>query len=325
MEDKEKYWEEDEIDLYELWEVLVKRKKLIWGIFFGVVIIAVVVSFLLPKVYEIRASVMPKEIFSLNGQPTISPDVLSKLFSEKYYLAQVFPEDKMPDKIEAKTKKGSNIVEIVYDTGTPKEDKERIKKLLEVVNIDGVILRNKKKALEKAKESINTSNVALNEKLSYYKQKYSIIDNKLKEILNQKELIEKQLTSLLDGINRVNLNPIKLYSYGESIRILEERNTFLSNKYTYYLSKKTEVENTITDIEKSLKLNKYNFSLIEKDLKDLKLFNVLVQPYYIDQPVGPKKKLIVGVAGVGSLFFAIFLAFFLEFLERGKKTHIHND
>ena len=52
-------YEEDEIDLYELWLVLVRRKKVVLGITFFAVLIALIIAFLLPPVYKTEATLMP--------------------------------------------------------------------------------------------------------------------------------------------------------------------------------------------------------------------------------------------------------------------------
>ncbi len=64
-EKRERVYEEDEIDLYELWQVLIKRKKLILTIFVAVTSLTAVVSFLLTPVYRSEASLMP-----ISSQPT---------------------------------------------------------------------------------------------------------------------------------------------------------------------------------------------------------------------------------------------------------------
>lgn len=67
---------EDEIDLRDYIQVIVKRKKLIIGIFLIAVITAAMVSLLLPKVYEASASimVMPSKIQSALSPTRISLD-----------------------------------------------------------------------------------------------------------------------------------------------------------------------------------------------------------------------------------------------------------
>ncbi len=54
---------EDEVDLYDYWKVIVKRKKILLGIFFVPVIMAIIIASLLPRYYngegEISQLVIP--------------------------------------------------------------------------------------------------------------------------------------------------------------------------------------------------------------------------------------------------------------------------
>ena len=53
------YYEEDEIDLYELWLTLKKRKKIVLGIAGLFTAVALVLCFILPPVYRTETSLMP--------------------------------------------------------------------------------------------------------------------------------------------------------------------------------------------------------------------------------------------------------------------------
>jgi len=55
QEEREQY--EDEINLMDYVKVILKRKRLILGLFFGAAIAAGVFSFLMPKAYTIDTSV----------------------------------------------------------------------------------------------------------------------------------------------------------------------------------------------------------------------------------------------------------------------------
>jgi len=60
MEDRErKPSEEEEIDLYELWLRLVKRKKIIGGVFLTGILTALAISFIMKPVYRSEASLLP--------------------------------------------------------------------------------------------------------------------------------------------------------------------------------------------------------------------------------------------------------------------------
>ncbi len=54
---------EDEINLYDLWKNIMKRKKLIFWIFIISIISAGIISFMMPKIYrgEVAVRIQPKD------------------------------------------------------------------------------------------------------------------------------------------------------------------------------------------------------------------------------------------------------------------------
>ncbi|MCI4464168.1 MAG: hypothetical protein JHC30_08435, partial [Caldisericum sp.] len=75
----------------------------------------------------------------------------------------------------------------------------------------------------------------------------------------------------------------------------------LTSLYASMLSKKIDLENTVTDLNSQLSMSHE--------------FEYLQQPYVSNTPIKPKKLLNVAIAGVAALFFSILLAFFLEYME----------
>ncbi|NLG95146.1 MAG: hypothetical protein GX487_07290, partial [Acetomicrobium flavidum] len=60
--EREPYYE-DEIDLYQLIQVLLKRKKLIASVFLVVVIVTIAASYIMKPVYRVSAVVAPCQIY----------------------------------------------------------------------------------------------------------------------------------------------------------------------------------------------------------------------------------------------------------------------
>jgi len=75
-----------------------------------------------------------------------------------------------------------------------------------------------------------------------------------------------------------------------------------------------ELKKLSKNYEKALFKNSY-------DLKNNNLFilNIIEKPLSLDEPVKPKRKLIIAVSGISSLFIGVFLAFFLEWLNSVKE------
>ena len=76
---------DDEINLYDLWKVIVKRKKLIIGLFIVIVVSTAIVSFLMPKVYrgEVNLSVIDNSVSSNIDISKELVDIMGNIDSEK--------------------------------------------------------------------------------------------------------------------------------------------------------------------------------------------------------------------------------------------------
>ncbi len=321
MDEKEKPWDEDEIDLYELWEVMIKRKWLIIGLFLIFVIGAIIYSLTLPKVYEVKTVLTPKLLLSLPDNLKITSDDIKALFEEEIYLKQVFDEEKGLPTLLIEIGKKTNMVNITYKTSKPKKGVGDINKLLEVVYADESMLREARDFLDIKMDNIKSSIVELKEKLSFYDIREQDIKTRMNTIDKEIALLNNRINILLSSLGNVNINFAKVLSYTNMIKSLQSERSRMVSKYYDLRSEKEKVKNTIIGIEKSITDQNITLTKVEKDIKNLGMFDIVVKPYYVNTPVGPKKKLIVGVAGISALFFGIFLVFFLEFLERGKKIH----
>lgn len=88
------------------------------------------------------------------------------------------------------------------------------------------------------------------------------------------------------------------------------------------------VKIALDKLEKELKeLSKNYEKALFKNSYDLKInnffiLNVIEKPLSVEKPVKPKRKLIIAVSGVSSLFIGVFLAFFLEWLNSVKESRV---
>ena len=85
------------------------------------------------------------------------------------------------------------------------------------------------------------------------------------------------------------------------------------------------VKIALDELKKELKkLSKNYEKALFKNSYDLKnnffILNVIEKPLSLDEPVKPKRKLIIAVSGISSLFIGIFLAFFFEWLNSVKES-----
>ncbi len=132
--------------------------------------------------------------------------------------------------------------------------------------------------------------------------KYGILYNKEKEfVTNYKNSLQSQIQE----------NERILYSAKKVIELINEKmpndvNSFLL--YSTDLSKYSELS------DKQIVLTDKLVTL-ESALNDAHSFNYISGVYIGDKPVKPKKLFNIAVAGTAGFFFAILLAFFLEYMQ----------
>lgn len=267
----------DDINLYDLWKVIVRRRRLIVGLCLVTVISTTIISFLMPKIYRGEAvlSIWQNEVVSMS------------LMAEKEGMSQK---------------------EII-----PARD---------IAEIIGNIDKDKKiKILPKTHASVTDIKLRL---LKETKDKFIVI-------IDAKNIddIPKALTELLDYIN--NFGVVKLAVKDEREKLIN-RSTELSE----VVQSSYDLSDTYHKLLKAGKLLPVGFNPIDlnKKIADIKLEKLMVeqalqrlnnggvridsQQYVSDSPISPKKKLMVSFAGVVSLIVGIFMAFFLEFIDRSK-------
>ena len=132
-----------------------------------------------------------------------------------------------------------------------------------------------------------------------YQERLAIIIERLKELDAEIKNVEGDISrtqALMSGLSQAS----NISQSDVSLRLI-----LLQNTLPNYASNLTALRN---------QRNGLKFSLA--NVKDFKIFDAPIKPEY---PVGPKKKQNVLIAGIISLMFGIFLAFVLEFWQKGKK------
>lgn len=274
--------EYDEINLYDLWKVIVKRKKIIIAIFLISLLSATIYCFTVPKIYRLEtymklyipkdiitvkevtaAKYMPKDIFTVKEAMTAKEVVLiiGKIDDEKKVI--IFP--KTPDEITE----------------------------AEIVEMKG--------AIDKFKITIESSNrenlpAALHEMVTY-------IEN-IREI---KSTYEKIISEINERMKFVNEADKKSDFY---IKAIEKK---FNNAKSFPITL-----DPVTSIIKSIDL-KMEKNRLEREHQNYKLIQPLGDPFISKEPVWPKKAMIITIAGICSLIFGIFIVFIAEYFEGMKK------
>ncbi|MGC8555298.1 MAG: Wzz/FepE/Etk N-terminal domain-containing protein [Candidatus Acidulodesulfobacterium sp.] len=313
---------EDEIDLIELWSVIWKRRKFI-GIFFAsAVVIAVIISFILPPMYKSNATVIPITSSSSTGSSLLS--------MAANFLPISLPQNSGTDKILAVLHsrtirdmviKKLNLVPVFI---TNKNSKNKLikssailKKLVTVSSNKrlGTITisvqnKNPKLAQKIAKTYVTELDNILNKKaftlskmnVIFLKKQLILTRNKINSVSSKISAEQKKYDITMPPVSRASKNLLSFYSLfqngGTSFSNLVIRLNFLRAKYGV--------------LEKMYEQSKLN------SLKNNLYVQVIDKPIVPYKPFKPNKKLIVAVAGVSSLFIAIFIVFFIEFIDKNR-------
>ncbi|WP_163328989.1 GumC family protein [Desulfurobacterium thermolithotrophum] len=194
------YYEEDEIDLYELWLTLKRRKKIVFGITGLFTVVALILCFILPPVYKTETSLMPlggKEGGGLSsllsslpisvpipgGQSGITVEAVLKsrtlkerIIKDLNLLPELFPdkwdkenkrwilegEDDKPPTILDGVKKLDNLISVSTDKKTG------------VITLSVEFKKNPELAYKIAETALKEANNILNEKAFTLAKKYRI-------------------------------------------------------------------------------------------------------------------------------------------------------
>ena len=314
------YIQEDEIDLRELFDTIMRRKKFIMVFTFIVTVLAIIYSLTKTPIYEARALVEigsyklhnnnnnnNNKAYLDNGSQLVQK--LNLLFIDRY---------KNKKDLKAKIvsisipKKGAKtFIEIKSEAISNELAKKEITKVISFIKeqhqkiLDDVKQRREMEIgnIEKNIESIKTKAVPLLDK------KIALQEQSLKEFKDQVESIRKNISKIEDK------NPALT-----ALKLMEKRDltTFIINLNTQLMDmrdKRDEILNRrVAQLEEQKTLLKS--LLLPHNYKNSEVIGEILTN---DYPIKPKKKLIVIVAFVTGLILSIFLVFFLEFINGNKE------
>jgi len=312
----EERWEEEEIDLYELWLVLVKYKKMILGLTFGITLIVAIATFFMTNIYKSEATIMPVENSKQSGLSALSG--LGGLGALAGMAGISLPSGGSSTEILSLLK--SNILKekmikeynllpvLLYEQWD--EEKNEWKK-------PGVIGQLRKKVFAflqpRKKTSIKKGDIPTIE--DGIRQLTTIFhvdqDKKLGTISISIEYPDPEIAQKLV---QYTLNSLRKHMSEEAIRIAKKNKELLEKEL---------IKTTDPTIQQKL------YSLIANQVETITMakvnenfaFKVIDPPRVPDQKYKPKRKLIVIVSFVTSLFLCIFLAFFLEYINNIKQKN----
>jgi LPS O-antigen subunit length determinant protein (WzzB/FepE family) len=372
---------DDEIQLIDYLRVIWRWKLLIILGTFVCMVVAGVVSFNMPKIYEVSMTIEPgiigvnrdREFIYLDSRDNIEGKIRGALYNRRIEKALNINPLETDIKFEVRPQKGTNFIKVTSEWKDP--EVEFGKKAL--VHLIAVI-------------SQEYENVVQQRKGDYEKQ-ILMKQNQIKEVEIRRKDIDKQILLELNTIgakkNNIKLNKATLTIMQDrekellqeiknvkdnTERIVQERNTILQQKgnaddislllYSTTIQQNVayfnQLNNQINELKTKKEITDMNIENLKKDIDDInteidrlklkkteglqakindlklqidrlsiekgmiKNIRVIQDPEVSIRPIKPKRTLIIILVGVVAFMMMMFFAFFVEYIQKAKRSAI---
>lgn len=311
--------EEQEVSLRDYIRVIRKRKKTILLLFSIAVIASVVVSFVLPPVYEVASTIKIGKIVdvdTLKKEPIESQPGVSGLLKSSQFLGDAIKDLNLLLTVKELRKKISvepvreteDLIQIKIETKNPSQ-------YLRIIDYLSDKLVQRDIEIKKRYESEEELLARYDEEIKKVNEELNKIEGDIKEMEKEVESLEvaskdisrkieermkesKSLSEAESGILVGQMEDIrnKLGSYKSNISSEQQR-------YAGFFEDLRELQIEKVKIQRRGSLNMYNTE-------------VLVSPMEPKEPIRPNKPLNIAVAAVISLIVGLGLVFSLEYFEK---------
>ena len=279
------YYQEDEIDLYELYLIIKKRWKAVFLTFLLFFFLSIAYILIAKPVYSTDfyvkiPSVYIKEGNSLRKENILSVDETSSLIGNLH--------NKLKEESYSDLSKILNL---------PESNIRKIK------DIRPEKLRNNKETIKVHIETNQSQLIpVISSKLLNYLNNYPYIKEKIQTEKEKLSQLIKVIKSELEDMKRTKNLILKNIQEG---------------KIQNFSFNPADIDAKILEISQQI-------TQLQLKMQELKGFELSVSPTIPKKPTKPKKALIIAVASVSGLFLGIFLAFFKEWIENARKRHEEN-
>jgi len=286
---------EDEIDLWELIQVVWRYKWLIVILFVVAVGTSILVSKMMTPVYKVSANL------AITRPDVIAPSelatVLKVIFKEKTSGpgSKNYPLKNPVIKYRVK----SNLVSLTFRTTQPEKAPEILKEeITKIVKNENVRLFNAKykydlKTIEEKIKAEGNKLIITERDLAKNSKRLSALEDRYNILKQQKrELQEDTKQGMLPGLILIQneISALKRALYSQNIDLTNTKNLL-----------------------KTLELQKERILNLGKET-----FVWALAPHSWKRPVRPRPLLYMAIAGVLALFVGVFLAFFIEFIRKNR-------
>ena len=303
---QEKYLQEDEIDLRELFKTILDKKVFIVIFTLVITILAAIYAYNKTPIYEAKALV---EIGEYKKNPVDDAVALEKKLSTIFIDMEKNLKDKTSQISNISVVKGlKNFLEIKSEATSNEEAKNEILKVLTFVqNEHEKILDDVKKQKEMELRNIDLQ-------ISDIKSKsVDLIDKKIENNIKNLKSLEEQLKQVDENLKKIDsLNPsLAALKLMEKRDITNSINTITIQNFELESKKDELLTTTLYKLEESKKI--IELSLLPHNYKNTQIVGEIMTN---DFPTKPKKILIVAVAFVTGFIISIFLVFLFNFIKQ---------
>lgn len=270
------------ISLYDLIQILIKRKKLIVLVFMVCVLVAVVGSLMMDPVYRVTASLYPGWIDEdQDGQPiyVASPsDIIGSIEKESFKF-QIFEKlgwDNIKEqsfKVKTDSPQNSKLIYLYMDSAFPEKSKEfmltlideiqrfyssRTKSRRENLTQEMIINDNLMKSLTKQEERILLDKKRINKQLNSTNDRLDLLRNTQKRLQNEVLKVKDNTNDILSARNAIIQHEdgrdslvTLLYSstIQQNLSFIQHLSTMLDNNKLQQIEIQKEIENMFIKLE----------------------------------------------------------------------------
>ena len=287
-----RYIADNEINLVDLFLILWKRRVMIITLTLLLTFVAVGISLIMPKVYQVTAILESGR--DVKGKVVVKPqaireNILGGTYDQMVAKKLGLPLSKLPQ-FKVATPKKTDLVKISVESSKPQQAVKILHELL--VGISGDIQERLDIEIKKIKNEIKKAQI----KDGFLLEKITIVKEQIIQIRQKMTVLEQERKTAL-AATKDDAMAILLYSN----EIQNQEIYFgLQEKLANILNQKSQMALKIDDIK--LKLT------------GIKGTNINKPPSVSDKPIKPKKTLIVVLAFMLGLMGSIMVAFFAEFM-----------
>ena len=274
-------YQEDEIDLREIFATIVKYKTMLFSSTAFITICAVIFAFSKTPVYEVSATIEIGNFATEQVQSALLEE--GSMALNRFRIIYINSSDsKGYPKIAAieLVRGANNLIKITSESTDNTSANEKTNEC--VTNI------------------INDHEKKFNLYLSSMKNKIALLKEHKDEMIKQKQVLENEIV-----LQQANIDAIV------------KNNAVAAVVYTMDLNRKSQSMIEIKDkiFQLSDRLNGLESAISSENMKNTHLIGEVVKNRF---PVQPKKKLIITLGFVAGLFLSLFLVFFVEYVKKNK-------